>query len=221
MTFNGPSWSIAVEAYLYLCFFLFARRLAANLPARIFVACGFLALMLHSDYSATGPLNPYMCEGLGCFFLGGCLQAMSALDRRINIAIGLALFAAGAAMFPAFGARPGLALGIFPGLVLVACSSRLFVRISEGPLFVWLGEISYSTYLWHFPVQLVFAAFAALVAPIDYSAKPVFWLYVVSVMAIGTISFRFLETPARIGLRGWFAGRKRDAKRTPGLAAAP
>ena len=205
MTFNGPSWSICVEAYLYLCFFFFARRLAANLPARFVVAGISFAVMLYGDFSTTGPLNPYMCEGLGCFFAGGCLQAMSSLERRINLAIGFALIGAGAAMLPVLGSRPGLALGIFPGVVLAACSSRTFASASRWRLFAWLGDISYSTYLWHFPVQLALVAFAAFVAPVDFSAKLVFWLYVATVMSAGTLSFRFLETPARIALRRWAA----------------
>ena len=209
-SFNGPSWSIAVEIYLYFCFFLFARQLAKNMPARILAAYVPLALMLCDDFTATGPLNPYLCEGLGCFFLGGCLQAMSGLDRRLSILIGIAMMAAGAAATPICGPRLGLAGGIFPGLVLIACSSKLIVRASEWPLLRWLGDISYSTYLWHFPVQLAFVIFAALVAPIDYTAKPVFWLYVASVMLVGTLSFRFLETPARIAIRKW-AARDRGA----------
>jgi peptidoglycan/LPS O-acetylase OafA/YrhL len=53
------------------------------------------------------------------------------------------------------------------------------------------GRVSYSTYLWHFPV------FAATVAPLDFAAPGVFRMYLAAMFLVGAASYRWIEAPAK------------------------
>lgn len=99
-----------------------------------------------------------------------------------------------------------------PGRVSTALSS---------PALRWLGERSYGTYLWHWPVVV-------LMRPgIDVAWHP-FVSAVVSIgiaVVLGALSYRFVERPAlraprlRVAWSSLWAGVPRDARVTAGAAA--
>jgi peptidoglycan/LPS O-acetylase OafA/YrhL len=68
----------------------------------------------------------------------------------------------------------------------------LFERVSQ-----WLGNISYSTYLLHFPIQLALLIFTRLVHPLEFESAATLAAYAVLVMTLGALSFRFFEKPAK------------------------
>jgi len=67
----------------------------------------------------------------------------------------------------------------------------------------WLGDISYSTYLWHMPVQIALVIFSARVAPIAFSSPWALALYFALVFAVSSFSYRYFEVPARGWMRRW------------------
>ena len=90
-----------------------------------------------------------------------------------------------------FDIRNMLIIGVFPGLVLLAVSSERLLCASEFRPLAAPGEVSYSTYLWHFPV------FAATVAPLDFAAPGVFRMYLAAMFLVGAASYRWIEAPAK------------------------
>jgi peptidoglycan/LPS O-acetylase OafA/YrhL len=202
-SFNGPAWSISVEVGLYASFFAFCAICGRSLLALVLVAGVFLTLTLvHVTSIPYGPLHPFMSEGLGCFFLGGCLRRLKTnLPKPAIMAIGSIAILAGVSLAFEFDLRNMLIVGVFPGLILLAVSSERLLRASEFRPLAALGEISYSIYLWHFPVQLAFVIFAASVARFDFASPAVLWLYLATVFAAGCASYRYIEVPAKRAIR--------------------
>jgi len=153
-SFNGPVWSVSIEILMYSIFFMVCKTKTTRiLSILISIITGLIILNL----------NPKISMGLICFFMGGMtfylydffsrklgqkksfivasfLLAISVVinyfvqDEK-NLLVYLTLFPATTAWF--------FSLGEFPNLA--------FKKLS------WIGDISYSTYLIHFPLQIAFS----------------------------------------------------------------
>jgi peptidoglycan/LPS O-acetylase OafA/YrhL len=94
-----------------------------------------------------------------------------------------------------------LHFAVFPALVLVlgVVQGRF---LGAGKRFRLVGDISYSTYLLHFPLQLYIIIIAAsLGARIDYNRPIVFLLFVALLLILSMITFYWFERPAQKVLR--------------------
>ncbi len=204
MSFNGPAWSLSIEAGLYVCFFVFARAYGMAAGPRLGLAALWLALSVVRDrLPISGPINPFIVEGLDCFFLGGCLQLTEAWRERPRLWLGLVLLALGVGLFFATGGRREAAPIFFAGLALASLASAAFGRVAVSSPLAWLGDISYSTYLWHFPVQIALVILSATLVPLNFSSPATLAAYVSLTLAISTLSFHYFETPAQGAIRRW------------------
>ncbi|WP_210649596.1 acyltransferase family protein [Nocardioides sp. SYSU D00065] len=137
------------------------------------------------------------------FAAGGTLAALAAQSRtapgphgRWLAAPGWALMAASVWLFGPDSGVPGL-LTLVPvaGCALVIWSGRASAgeavpRVLRAP--VWIGDISYSVYLWHWPL-IVFAPYALQRPMTPVLAVCVF----VVTLALSHASTRFIEDPFR------------------------
>ncbi|WP_308615605.1 acyltransferase family protein [uncultured Enorma sp.] len=105
--------------------------------------------------------------------------------------------------YTSFTYRGGTVIAAVLSAVLIAACVQpdgVLARVFSLPLLVWLGQRSYSIYLWHFPLF-------ALMNPVgDVSAKP-WWLYLIEcgvVLIVAELSYHFIETPFRKGAFGAF-----------------
>ncbi|KQI71228.1 hypothetical protein AN191_13070 [Loktanella sp. 5RATIMAR09] len=91
----------------------------------------------------------------------------------------------------------------FPGLLAVPCVIGAALYIWAGPesicnrllsykLFVWIGLISYSVYLWHWPIL----SYAKYVTVIDLTLLQT-TLAVIASFVAAVLSYRFIEQPFR------------------------
>lgn len=110
--------------------------------------------------------------------------------------------------YTAFPYRGGILLAsIFALMLIAACAhpeSKL-AKVFEAKPLVWLGQRSYSIYLWHYPLLLLMNPVA------DVSEKP-WWIYVLQValiIAVSAVCYRFIETPFRHGALGSLINRVR------------
>ncbi len=73
-----------------------------------------------------------------------------------------------------------------------------------------LGDLTYSTYLWHVPLQ-IFIILLVEITGIDrliFSSKYFFVCYFIMLYAISFISFTCLERPLRYSIKNVFGGNK-------------
>lgn len=174
LAWNHPAWSISTEMAAYLLFPLLAvagRR--AMRPAALIAGLGLLLAALFALFAAQG--HSSLGDAITSLGLPRCLIEFTAgtLAARLWLywqalpsapRIGLAC-GAGAVMTGAAGL--GFALSetawvpLMLLLVLLAMAlaqGRIAGWLASGPLH-WLGEVSYSTYLCHFGLFIVFKLF--------------------------------------------------------------
>jgi peptidoglycan/LPS O-acetylase OafA/YrhL len=209
-SFNGPSWSVSVEVLLY-CVFFAACRLGLKAGWR----AGALAL-------AGVPLlwvDGHIARGVIGFFMGGAMVgAWRALRRQAQAAaiarwLMLAVAAAWLGLYVALyrewfesgEANKVFALlfdfGLCP-LTVLALALREDVRAKAAWL-GFLGDISYSTYLIHFPLQLTLALLAARFAwtPETFMQGWVMLAFYAVLIGLGALSYRYFERPMRTLIR--------------------
>lgn len=214
LSFNGPAWSISVEAVLYLAFFLVC--LLGKPKIWILVLVSLFGLFLLSRLYL--PLG----RGIGSFFLGGLVFA---LYRRLAMTphrsrISFTLIALAGLMWLmvwlvhhelwSLQEMPLLArfahrfptLVLFPMTILaLAMAESHFSKV--GPWVSWLGDLSYSSYLWHFPLQLAFAfAVRHFTDSIEvFKTNGLMVTFMAVLLLLSWASHRWLEMPAQRALR--------------------
>ncbi|MDO8358720.1 MAG: acyltransferase family protein [Devosia sp.] len=219
-------WSLGVEEQFYLVWpllLLAAGRLTRSRMALLGLAAAILVASLAYAISIL-PLDPkaafYLPTGrawelaLGAVLVFLPRPALPALLRNLAAAAGLVLtmgwlFVLNDSMpFPGLAAVPAC-LGA--ALLILACEQPTAVgaALSFGPL-RFVGKISYSLYLWHWPILVLYRHFNEGHPP----AAPA--LIVLAGLAVGVswLSFRFVEQPFR--RRAWAGWKAISA----GLAAA-
>lgn len=148
------------------------------------------------------------------FCLGALVVAAPVVRRRWAVALGwLGLAAVTYGVLSIEGSQPfpGWA-ALFPALGTAALiwggagspGSPLTAALSSRPM-VWLGDRSYSWYLWHWP----FLVFARRLAP-----DTVPWTVLAVVLSLGVAAWSFTHVEQRLRIRG------RQRRTRPGLVVA-
>jgi peptidoglycan/LPS O-acetylase OafA/YrhL len=202
-TFNGPTWSLSVEVFLYVVFFIFCIVMSEKWRGQIIAVVTtiiFSVLFYYFDgYHLLG-------EPVACFFAGGL--ACLLLERtRENLLISLITFcgvasAASLIYMSYFGAsRLLLALVTYPFAVFALAAFQK-VRPNAGRPIRIIGDITYSTYLLHFPLQLTAVLILEeLSIYVDFRTKLAWCAFILSVIAMSIVSFYFFERPMQRLLR--------------------
>jgi peptidoglycan/LPS O-acetylase OafA/YrhL len=215
------TWSIGVEEQFYLLAPLVILLLAGRLRLVLLPAVAGLGLVslavaaygVEQEWSSAFYLLPAraweLLVGVALAFGLAPRLASRGLRNAAGLA-GLACIATAALLYRSGMAFPGFA-ALIPclGTALLIESGRegdtLTHRLLAAPPLVYLGRISYSLYLWHWPL-LVFAEYELGAAFGDHHRLAVLALSV----ALSVASYTFIEQPVRrrqvlAGRRGVFA----------------
>lgn len=158
------TWSLSVEEQFYIVLplvFLVLARWRGSLPA---ILAALWALSLAACIALT-PAQPtatfYLFPFRAWELLTGVLTAILLRDRRLPgwVALaGVALVLAGLGLIRAGAGFPGWQAMIpvaGTALVLAARDEGPVARVLSHPVPVFFGLISYSLYLWHWPVMVL------------------------------------------------------------------
>jgi peptidoglycan/LPS O-acetylase OafA/YrhL len=225
--FDAPSlqkpllhtWSLAVEEQFYIFFPLLLALIHRYLNGRYlqWLVAAFLLSLLASVYGVhhAQSMTFYFVTTRAWELLAGAVLALgvipvpsSAWRRNLLSMSGLGLivysmvFYSEETLFPGAGAIPpvmGAAFIIHSGGQKGGVVGRL---LSLRPL-VFIGLISYSLYLWHWPL-VAFARFLMFRSMTPYEGIAI----VMSSILIATLSWKYIEQPFR-GARPLFPERKR------------
>ena len=227
--FNGPAWTVSIEAVLYVLFFLLCRvGLNGWKSALVVSLCGIF--LFHWNW--------FIARGLMGFFLGGVAYFVFAKlkahsnARLISRLLGILALALWAVVVIEILYGPLHAAGswlsdrvpddwdyysdnaddifhvlyiytVIP-ITIVALAlqeemlGRSYKRLS------YLGDISYSTYMLHFPLQIGCALMA-----LTFGFGPALFMHGWAMIAfyavligLGSLSYRFYEKPMQALVRG-------------------
>jgi peptidoglycan/LPS O-acetylase OafA/YrhL len=204
-SFNGPIWSISAEIAVYFLFFLIIRRFGLSVGLCLMLAIGALAAQL-----AGVQLTSVWCLS---YFFAGAMVALPMLEpatpevRRKRVALaasGLLIILAVSAWSGALGDRAKM-----PMLMLIASPPIIFLAAQD---WTWLdrwqrqiagvGNLTYASYLIHFPLQLILAiAIAAGVIRIDLESPLFLLAYIGLVLGLSALVYQRFELPAQRRLR--------------------
>jgi peptidoglycan/LPS O-acetylase OafA/YrhL len=225
-SFDGPSWSISVEWLVNLLLFalLAAGIKRLTLAACALVLLSSLALWHHGrSMLANGLYGGYvdalLLRGIAGFFTGVALTRLVPLATEPGVPVpdvweraaghlwDLVLLLSVVALFifmasNAVARRPGVdfvvVLMVVPALIAGAVHGRWAARALALPPLQWLGRVSYSLYLVHFPMQALFVLlFPYPDRALNYGRPSVLAGYLAATLLTSQLTFRFVELPAQ------------------------
>ena len=206
------TWSLAVEEQYYFIFPILLFFLMASFPKRlnlILIAVSVLSFAIAEYMSRTAGLQSYsyylIITRMGELLVGSLLALLQAQGRikRTNNSLLTAFALSGVlllfflvnehATFPGFIA---LFLCLFTG-ILINSKSQISRIVFENKLVIFFGLISYSLYLFHWPVL----AFARYILNIESDKIPLPIIVQISCVAVvfllSIFSYYLIEQPLR------------------------
>ncbi|MBF0101643.1 MAG: acyltransferase [Desulfobacterales bacterium] len=215
-SFNAPIWSVSIEIILYLLFFIVAYSHYGDLV--------FCLLVSFASYAAFYKLHHDIFRGLSMFFLGGFVFQFTSimfLKYRPYIKIiyitaiiswlmvflnyylwSLASFIGNLDIVELFFHKIFPIYILFPATVCSLALAEIVGDLNLRPI-SWVGDITYSSYLLHFPLQLVFGL-ALSYGAISSSTfnKPIFLLIFFSLLiSLSYLTFIYFERPMQRVIR--------------------
>jgi peptidoglycan/LPS O-acetylase OafA/YrhL len=224
---NGPSWSLSVEAFMYLIFpfaALRVLRLNSKKATSLFLA-GWLVpaglasafaagLIPEKSWDAIIRNNPLVWAPL--FLIGICavrfIPALSQVSKRVANVISTTLFVAvvlAGLLWPVKWSEVFITGGIAPLLVaMIVCFTResgWLTRLVGSKAFDGLGQVSYNIYILQSPVWHYWQVFTNRLAHLPLETEKVAsWQFVLflPVLILASLAVqRFVEIPVRQFLR--------------------
>ena len=194
-TFDGPAWSISIEAVCYVLFALGARFGPRGMERVAWLAVGWALFRIAMFDVPGGPYaEEFLPRGLMGFFIGQMLWRERARLGQVpawalwaSVGVGCAL-----ARLP-ITPLLGLGLLVWPAVVMLA----LRARVLESRAMVWLGARSYGIYLIHMPLYYFIG---------NQFGHPLLGLagclglhgaLMLVVMGLAELSYRCIEMPGR------------------------
>lgn len=202
-SFNGPSWSVSCEILLYAVFFAIVVRFRKS---RIWAFLALIALGLGIEAANFRFLflNSEMARAFVGFPLGCVVYELGSQDGRLAHSLRVRMLIAFGLLcvpfattrdFHAHFAIPVIFF-VFAPTVFVFGHIRKFDRFFDHWIFVHLGNLSYSVYLLHFPIQFVIHVLdVRLGLGLDYSSRTFFLGYLASVVLVSSAVYRWYEKP--------------------------
>lgn len=197
------TWSLAIEMQFYLFFPLLVICLPKGLRLPVFTILA-LGLFAWSGFRTLEDKHDFLYFSLIARipeFMVGAVVALVMCNRRLNPQVSSALGVLGAILLALSftmierQAFPGF-WSILPclgaGLVIAARRGPVSALLST-PLMVWIGGISYSLYLWHWPVLALVRYYTG-----QYELTSAGLLvFACCSLALAWLSYRYVEIPVR------------------------
>ena len=195
---NMPAWSISAEWFAYILFpFLCVLFSYSRLIPLVYATAG-LGLAAFRDYP--------LCHVLSGFLVGmAAYRVLPIASRLLAAHKGMGVLVAVLIVFWAQGQSPRPEIGIllFAALIPTIADPRdLLGRLLSTTILVYLGEISYSIYMMHWPVRVVLRNALQITDLLDkFPPALVVLTFVIATIIAASVSYHLVELPGRAWLR--------------------
>lgn len=205
VTWNGPSWSVSVEWAAYLAFpFL----VPAVLRVRLWYVAVMVAVLCIAVFAggsiALGKHDPHVIfrgalARMALEFTAGCfLYRAAMLGMRIDDRVGTIGVLGGVLCLLLVPHSAFMALPLFMVLLLLATQGRsVIMRAFDNRVALFLGDVSYSIYLTHWFLLILATHFVRTVAPELGHGDAWKAVFLIVLIPVSYLSFRFIELPSR------------------------
>lgn len=207
-SFNAPVWSVSVEVLLYAIFFLIfsvPRLRLLLIPIMIMIG----AYIYPNQHKLGTGLYTFFCGGAGYI-------ALSLIRRHLGIrSIAITGSVLTVVCWSYIRTAPTVSVFFLTGLAFPLSVASLaaigFTYKNFMKPFAAIGDISYSSYLLHFPLQMIFAM---TVDALGYGRQVFYnpWMlliFMAVLIVLSLVSHRFLEVPLQRIIRDRFQKRVR------------
>ena len=217
LSFNGPSWSLSCEVIAYILFFYVLKKFKKPLPVFVlFVFIGLSVLQKQVNVPLFNASNAKMLIGffIGCltYVLNLHILQMSSRSKNLlfgtilvfTILIGLMVYKAGFTKI--FGHWDKvMPILVYPLLIISALNVFFLNRFFSLKPLTYMGDLSYSIYLIHFPVQLMMVTFLPMIGLVpDYNSWTGLAVFIVTTTALASLSYHGVEKPLQNLIRKRF-----------------
>ena len=230
-SFNGPSWSISTEFWVNVLFFTLLLSTRRIVPIAIALVVISFAVVVTTGNGALAMGDTKLYPSLAVirtiygFFVGVLLYEIGFKRERLArvpaaffdagfVACSAALVAGSLGLLSVTPHAEMFSVLIgFPALILCAAKGRWMKSVLRLGPFVYLGEISYSVYMIHFPLQVVLhlMTVARWISP-DHGNPLVLGAFLLSTLGLASLSYHFLELPAQRGINRFWDRRQAPTK---------
>lgn len=217
-------WSLAIETQFYLIYPILLILLSkARDRGKVFAAVTAVLAMISVVlmgvlYSPDGdPSRVYYGTDTRAFSL--LIGALAAIQKEYHIIkvklrgklwavigsisvlilIGMMMFISSYSSFLYYGGQAIVSvLAAFVVYAVTVSRSPLNIILGSGIL-KWIGDRSYSIYLWHYPIIVLMSG----------GKRAAWWIVILEVVlsvGLAELSYRFIETPVRHGIIGEYIG---------------
>ncbi len=216
--YNAPAWSISVELFLYISFFIFSLFYIKNLFQ------SFLSIIIiFFLFCLIQPKIGNLSLGVLLFYFGGFtyyvfLKIIDLLNSKFKNFLLIFLIFLNIIIFGRFlnttflelqyslanytGDRLMILLFFikFP-LIIINLSVLQFYFKNMGKSFQIFGDISYTIYLIHLPIQLLFSIIDKNIVKINFDNNFIFILFFLIIFIFSIMVYKFFELPLKNKLR--------------------
>lgn len=199
-SYNAPTWSISIEVLMYALFFLLCLYTTKNTTALMIIV--IVSFFLRD-------VNNAIMIGVFCFFLGGV--CFNVTQRSIN-KFGAVRSLLGSSLISLLGWSVIYLLHTESIFIIISFGFTPFIcflaslnasKNNLGKKIEWLGDISYSSYLLHFPLQMVFVIISDMngFSRNLFYSKSIMIAFFALLIAISYFSYKFIENPSQKMIR--------------------
>jgi len=200
-SFNGPTWSISVEILVYIAFFAVLRYLGSSLLSIIAIMIAATA-----GYAWGGHSPIFQC--FVCFYVGGLSATFAAspwalAHRRLLFQLAVTCLIivpviAVAIHVERFKFLAQAATIAYLPVLLYLMAEHFRIPDLLTKAVVVAGNLTYSSYLIHFPLQLTIAIVCAILDVAIPAEDPIFFVcYMATIWLLAWLIVVFFEMPCQ------------------------
>ena len=207
-SFNGPIWSVSAEVFSYLIFFIALKKFGKSFIVNIFIITTCVALRI---LKLSNPVTDCMTIFFLCGSAALIFRSIELLPYKKFVHLGFLIIAiiipVAIVVLNLFEHEHFIYVFQFVYIPLILFLSAIeFNFLSKFRILVEiLGNITYSSYLIHFPVQLLISLMCVFFdIKIDFYSSQFFIIYVTFIFLLSHLIFGFFEKPLQNLIRRKF-----------------